>query len=427
MLFWSPGSGAVAPPPRRRPVVSWFVAVLAVVVAVVVPATWCGRRPETEASFAPDQVSKLSSGLVVVVTGANSGLGYDTVRHLLVSKNGGDDGDGGPSIVVMACRNVTRCQAARRRIMTTATFRNSNGVANATKVLTLELDLSDRGSVRSFARRRLPVALRSAAGRDDVPIDVLVNNAGIFARDPSGVVYQQGTDEHVLVNHLGHVLLMHHLWPKLVRDKTRIVAVSSISALLPVRTTSDWYFDRPERPSLLRRLWNAACPPMIRRIAAGMISYGRSKRANILFADELHRRYSHLGVSSVASHPGIASTDIWKSGGKIFPAAVADFFHGTAWMGHSSERGAAAQVWAAVDREAVPSGHYVGPRWWFRGPPVLLGPMSSSRGLDDDSRYERIGGGVSRLIPHFWPFSSQEGAHLWNQSLHALGIEEFGK
>lgn len=402
---------------------------LAVLASIFVQRTLYHPKLPT---FAPHNVSEMASGLVVVVTGANSGLGFDTVRHLVLGRTPKDDNNTmvGPSIVVMACRDKYKCDAARERIWKEVDNKNFTNVLH-TKILTLTLDLADPESIQAFAKD-LPFALSTANPQTakDVTINVLINNAGVFTRDPSGVAYQQATDEHILVNHLGHVLLMHHLWSRLIRDKTRIVAISSIAALLPIKTISDWRETKlQEGPFLLSKIWNYACPLLFRRIANGMISYGRSKRANIVFAHELHRRYSHLGISSVASHPGIASTELWIKGAKIFPAAIAGFLQNNVFMSHSSHDAAATQVWAALDHQAVPSGYYVGPRWWFKGSPVLLGPLSrhyATVGNLGSSMHDRENL-VSQPIPHHWPFSAQEASQLWDQSLRELGIEEFGE
>lgn len=399
--------------------------------------------PPNVPTFDPSNVSRLSSGLVVVVTGANSGLGYDTVRHLLRKRADETynvaDHNGGPAVIVMACRDEIKCKNAKQSLLSEATINDSNIGVNRTirtKILTLPLDLADPISIRNFARR-LPLALNATAASAssvgakittyDVPIDVLINNAGVFTRDPSGVTYdneQGGMDEHILVNHLGHVQLLHHLWKKLVRDKTRIVSVSSIAALLPIITTSHWSKAQNNEALFLgpfRLIWKHWVPSLVQRIADGMISYGRSKRANIVFANELHRRYHYSGISSVASHPGIASTQLWDTGAKIFPPRMAKFLKTNGWMSHSSYDGAATQTFAALDREMVPSGYYVGPRWWFRGDAALLGPLRRNDFHERESSMNWL------HVPHFWPFARQEGARLWDQSLHALGIEEFGK
>lgn len=370
----------------------------AVVVTVAILAALLPRillYPTNISTFDQSQVPRLSSGLVVVVTGANSGLGYDTVRHLLLERADENDTDadhnGGPAIIVMACRDETKCKNAKQSLLSLEVAMNDrkrgvNRTTSRTNILTLPLDLVDPVSIRNFAIL-LPLALNATVEptgtpvgtmkttTNNVPIDVLINNAGVFTRDPSGVTYNDehgGMDEHILVNHLGHVLLLHHLWPKLVRDKTRIVSVSSIAALLPITTTSNWYKEQNNEALFalpFRQLWKYAVPSLVQRITAGMISYGRSKRANIVFANELHRRYYPLGISSVASHPGIASTQLWDTGAKIFPATIAKFLKTNGWMSHSSNDGAATQVFAALDRETVPSGYYVGPHGGFRAMP----------------------------------------------------------
>jgi NAD(P)-dependent dehydrogenase (short-subunit alcohol dehydrogenase family) len=220
----------------------------------------------------------------------------------------------------------------------------------------------------------VPSSPSAASDTGNIPIDVLIKNAGVFTRSPSGVLFHNdmGTDAHILINYLEHVLLMHYLWPKLLQDKIRIVAVSSISALLPIDTTEEWVAQSSGSwTNLIKHLH----PSIMKRIVAGLVSYGRSKRANMLFAHEiLHRQYcSHLGISAVASHPGTASTNIWTHGGKIFPRVLADFFQNSTVMTQQSNNAAATQVWAALDRASVPSGWYVGPRWWFT---CLNGPYS---------------------------------------------------
>jgi NAD(P)-dependent dehydrogenase (short-subunit alcohol dehydrogenase family) len=377
-------------------------------------------------TFQPQDVPKLSLGLNVVVTGANSGLGYETVKHLVQASN--MEG-GGPSLIVMACRSMTRCEAAKQQILkelgVASNIATNSSTSTRTTVLTMQLDLQKRDSIQRFAIE-LPVALNSAvpsspsAASDtgNVPIDVLVNNAGVFTRSPSGVLFHNdnGTDEHILINHLGHVLLMHYLWPKLLQDKTRIVAISSISALLPIDTTEEWV---AQSSGSWTNLINHLHPSIMKRIVAGLVSYGRSKRANMLFAHEIHRRYSHLGISAVASHPGIASTNIWTHGGKIFPRVLANFFHNSTVMSQQSNNAAATQIWAALDRANVPSGWYVGPRCWCKGIPVLLGPIVV--GNTEERRHRYL------ASPHFWPFAQSDGEFLFNQSLKVLKIAEFGR
>lgn len=435
--------------------------------------------------FDPEEIPNLSSGLNFVITGANSGVGYASVEHLVRA--------GTARTIVMACRNRKKCEDAKQRVMATMTTTTTRGVgtpsppsaAEATrpKILSMHLDLSDHESIIRFAED-LPRMLSAAHDLDTVEptgdatgstdnndnhesIDVLMNNAGVFSTSSAGVVYQEGIDEHVYVNHLGHVLLLHRLLPTLLKDNTRIVAVSSIASILPLDPTKLWYEDDVVdcSASLLSwqqwLAWGCWFPTPVRRIHQAFNSYARSKRANILFAHELHRRYSSNTsgsardagrVSSVAAHPGVASTPLWTNGAKVLPSFVSSFFQQQHILAPSSEEGAASQLWAAIDRHNVPSGWYVGPLWWLKGTPVRLGPIrvlpdsgrtkSSSSGIEDDkdipsAHTETLPGPANSSssfskhkyppIPHFWPFSQSDGERLWQESMLALGIEEFGK
>jgi len=139
---------------------------------------------------------------------------------------------------------------------------------------------------------------------------------------------------------------------------------------------------------------------------ANVKMYGRSKRANLMFASELHHRYgSSSGITIVAAHPGFTHTDICKNGckGKHFGKGLqnSEFLVGNIKM--SAEDGALSQSYAAVVPEPAV---YVGPKWVLVGPPVILGGISSSW--------------------HHYPFTRDESKVLWDQSMAALRIEEFG-
>src|SRR5690606_35183350 len=138
-----------------------------------------------------------------VVTGANGGLGLETAAALA----------GAGAHVVMAARNATKADDARRAIVTAH--------ADAS-VEIVPLDLSDLDSVASAAA--------GIAGRHQV-VDILVNNAGIMAppegRTAQGIELQFGT------NHIGHFALTAHLMPQLLAARAaRVVSVSSVARLV---------------------------------------------------------------------------------------------------------------------------------------------------------------------------------------------------
>jgi NAD(P)-dependent dehydrogenase (short-subunit alcohol dehydrogenase family) len=194
----------------------------------------------------PDQ-----TGVTVVVTGANSGVGLATAEALAAAG----------ARVILACRNVDKGKAAAATMADTVEVR--------------ALDLASLTSVREFAESV------------DEPIDVLVNNAGVMAvphrRTADGFEMQLGT------NHLGHFALTGLL---LGRIRERVVTVSS----------SFHWFGRVNVDDLN---WEHR---RYRRWAA----YEQSKLANLLFAYELASRLEAAGspVESYAVHPGYVSTNL---------------------------------------------------------------------------------------------------------------------
>ncbi|MDV6373279.1 oxidoreductase [Deinococcus arenicola] len=223
-----------------------------------------GRKPSdwSEADM-PDQ-----TGRVAIVTGANSGLGYETSRAL--AQHG--------ATVVMACRNAQKAEAAATRILAT----NPRG-----KVILMTLDLGDLDSVRTFAEQ-----FKSKFER----LDLLVNNAGIMV-PPEGTT-EQGFETQFGVNHLGHFALTAQLIDLLnATPGARVVNLSSIAHR----------FGQIEFDDLN---WK-------RRDYKPMPAYGQSKLANLLFTYELQRRLQAAGSSTiaVAAHPGYAATGLQGDGG----------------------------------------------------------------------------------------------------------------
>lgn len=205
----------------------------------------------------PDQ-----AGRIVVVTGANSGLGYETTLAF-AQKN---------ATVVMACRNLKKGAEARDEVL--AQF------PNATLDL-MELDLGSLASVRSFAE---------AFHANYSQLDLLINNAGIMAVPRSETV--DGFETQFGVNHLGHFALTGLLLPKLLSTPgSRVVSVSSIASY-----GADIKFD----------------DIMHEQGYARYMMYGQTKLANVLFANELQRRLATAGANtiSVSAHPGVSNTNL---------------------------------------------------------------------------------------------------------------------
>lgn len=276
------------------------------------------------------------SGKTVVVTGANSGLGYEATKAL-AARN---------ARVVMACRNLERVERARRLI--------ERAVDDAS-LSVAELDLGDLESIRRFAERF----------REDHPsLDVLCNNAGVMAIPRRETA--DGFETQFGVNHLGHFALTGLLLPSLVEadGETRVVTQSSGLHRRGEIDFADLHGERSYGK------WDA---------------YARSKLANLLFAYELDRRLSTegVGVESVACHPGWAATDLQTTGPAMAGAKLRERITGVAsrLFAQSAAMGALPMLYAAT-AENVDGGDYIGPGGPFemRGYPVHV--ASSERSYD---------------------------------------------
>ncbi len=257
------------------------------------------KKSEWSETETPDQ-----SGKVAIVTGANSGLGYETARAL--AQHG--------ATVIMACRNAKKAETAAGRILAT----NPKG-----KVIVMALDLGDLDSVRAFTDE--------FKGRFD-RLDLLINNAGIMV-PPQGET-AQGFETQFGVNHLGHFALTAQLIDLLnAAPGARVVTLSSVAHR----------FGRIEFDDLN---WKE-------RAYRPMPAYGQSKLANLLFTYELQRRLRAAGHSTlaVAAHPGYAATGLQGEGGN-------DGLMGR--LAQSPEMGALPTLYAATAPD-VQGGQYFGP------------------------------------------------------------------
>jgi NAD(P)-dependent dehydrogenase (short-subunit alcohol dehydrogenase family) len=282
----------------------------------------------------------------VVVTGANSGLGYEATR--VFAERG--------ATVVMACRSVERGEEAA------AELRGETGVDG--ELVVERCDLAELDSVRSFAE-----TVRSSHDR----LDVLCNNAGVMAIPRRET--EDGFETQFGVNHLGHFALTGHLLGQLraTPGESRVVTQSSG---LHERGTIE--FDDLHGESEYDR-WDA---------------YAQSKLANVLFGYELQRRLEAAGaapsgddedgVASVVCHPGYAATNLQpranrEAGGPIggVMTKVAN-----AVLAQSAERGALPMLYAATAAEAE-GGSYYGPGGLMNMRGLPTEQPSSDRSYDE--------------------------------------------
>ena len=272
-------------------------------------------------------------GRSFVVTGANSGIGFEAARGLV----------GRGAHVVLAVRDTAKGEQAAARL------------AGSGSTSVVELDLSDLDQVADCARTLLE-------RHDD--LSALICNAGVMGGP--FLLSQQGFERQMATNHLGHAALVAALWPLLHASASRVVLVSSTEARggqLSPQTTRE-------------QLLNPA-PYDGRQV------YRNTKQANLLFAQELHRRCGKAGspVSAVAAHPGASATNLFarqlEQSGRDRLAAVSKVV--TAVLLQSAAAGALATL-RALDH-STPSGAFVGPARLaqLRGRPELLDVYASAR------------------------------------------------
>lgn len=287
--------------------------------------TYLLGSPERE--FTPSTDIPSLSSKVILITGANSGLGRQSALELAKHS---------PALIWLAARTLEKAHDAAVLIR--------SEVADA-RIKTLELDLASFDSVKAAAKRVLTES-------DGNRLDVLMLNAGVMMT-PSGVT-ASGYEIQFGTNHMGHALLAKLLLPLLVDTATakpdadvRLVVLSSDAHTLA--PGQGILFDSLKTAQ--EELYSAA-------------KYGQSKLANILFARELSRRYKDKGIKVVAVHPGRVVTNLgnsfasWNILTKVLVAIVS-----RTWLVTSVEDGARNQLWAGVGakREELVDGEFYVP------------------------------------------------------------------
>ncbi|WP_431237616.1 SDR family NAD(P)-dependent oxidoreductase [Mycolicibacterium aichiense] len=287
----------------------------------------------TEADV-PDQ-----SGRIAIVTGSNTGLGFDTARVL--AQHGAQ--------VVMAVRDTAKGDAAAAEI---------RRAAPGAEVTVHKLDLGSLASVREAAAE-----LGSAYPR----IDLLINNAGVMY--PPKQTTADGFELQFGTNHLGHFALTGLLLNNLLGvDGSRVVVVASVAHNIRAKIAFDdlqWERRRYER----------------------VASYGQSKLANLMFAYELQRRLAAADAKTiaVAAHPGVSDTELIRHvPGSSLPGVKLI----SGLLLNSAEMGALATLRAATDPSVI-GGQYYGPDGFreLRGHPKLV---SSSNQSHDRNVQQRL-------------------------------------
>ncbi len=263
-------------------------------------------------------------GKIVIITGANSGIGYEAARALAAKR----------ATVIMACRNLEKGETAIHQILTETSDADLKLMA---------LNLADLASVRQFSGD-----FRTNYDK----LDILVNNAGVMAtpyqKTADGFEMQFGT------NHLGHFALTGLLFDLLLNTEgSRVVTISSYAHRF------GWMRFNDLKGEIFYHRWLAYC---------------QSKLANLLFAYELQRRLFRSGAKTVSlgAHPGWTSTDLQRH------ASMFNFLNPV--IGQSPEMGTLPTLYAAAAEE-IKGGEYIGPNRFMgqRGHPHKINPGRLTR------------------------------------------------
>lgn len=278
----------------------------------------------------PDQ-----SGKTILVTGANSGIGFDTARVL--AERG--------ARVLLGCRSSDKAEEAMAKIALTAPEAD---------LAFISLDLASLASIKSAGEEVL----------NENRLDALVNNAGVMV--PPKTLTEDGFELQFGINHLGHFALTGHLLP-LLKDRggARVVNVASLAHRSGHIDYDDLHAEKGY---------------------SAMQRYQMSKFANILFTYELQRRLEASGSPAicVACHPGGSSTDL----GRHIPKLLALLLLPLSLVMNSSAQGALPTLMATTSDD-VAGGDYFGP--------MSMGEMRHSAKKVKTAPHSRDEGDASRL------------------------------
>jgi len=276
------------------------------------------------------------SGKTILVTGGNSGLGFEAVKAFA----------GKGAHVILACRSTIKGNDAVIKI---------KEMHPKADILVKELDLADLKSVTDFA---------ASFKKENKQLDVLLNNAGIMMV-PYGLT-KDGFEKQIGTNHLGHFALTGLLLDLLkATPKSRVVNVSSMAHKSGVMDTDNLLYENGKDYSPIK-------------------AYGRSKLANLLFTYELQRFFekNKIDTIAVAAHPGVSDTNLFNHAApKWLMNLLRPLF---LFMIQPASMGALPEIRAAVDAD-VKGAQYYGPdgKREMKGFPVVVESTNASHNEED--------------------------------------------
>jgi NAD(P)-dependent dehydrogenase (short-subunit alcohol dehydrogenase family) len=244
-------------------------------------------------------------GKVAIVTGANSGIGYEATLGLIKKD----------FEVIMACRNMKKAEQAKAKIL---------HLHPKAKINLMKVDMSSLNEVKEFADQ---------FHKQYHNLNLLINNAGIMMSPYK--VTKDGFENQFATNYIGHFALTGLLLPMLTSTKgSRIVTLSSLSYKWAEIEFNDFHASKGYSKTK---------------------AYGQSKRACLMFAFELQRRLSAAGYDtlSLAAHPGLSKTNL----DQYYPVLIRPL--GSLFL-QPAEKGALPILFAALDKN-LKGGEFIGP------------------------------------------------------------------
>ncbi|KAL2823276.1 hypothetical protein BDW59DRAFT_180743 [Aspergillus cavernicola] len=271
-----------------------------------------GKSP----SYNPEKDIPDLLGKTILVTGGNNGLGKESVKQLVKHH---------PTKIYMGARSIKKAEEAIQDIQ--------REVPSA-QILFLEIDLASFSSIKTAA---------DAFVSDNERLDILINNAGVFASPPG--LTKDGYEIQFGTNYMGSALFTRLLLP--VLETTARIPGNDVRI---VNISSEIYRSAPTGGILLDQVKT----PMEK--IGTMARYGQSKLANIYFTKSYAKRYPH--IKSVALHPGLVQTNIR---GDMSANQILSFIFGlvTRVAAVDIPTGTLNQLWASTaNTEEVKSGAY---------------------------------------------------------------------
>lgn len=269
--------------------------------------------------WTPERITSLN-GKTYLITGANSGTGFEASK-ILLSKG---------AKVVMLNRNPQKSSDAIAAL--------KQALGNNADISFIRMDLAEQASVRKAAQEVLETVPR---------IDALICN-GAIAQVPEQQITVDGFESQLGVNHYGHFLLQGLLFPRIEKSKGRIVTVGSMGYNMGIKTIQfdDMNWDGNYHPNNV---------------------YSQSKLAQIMSVYELQDRIkkANKDVKVYACHPGASATSLIKTSGSLMMRFIW-FLMTLSPLVQSAEKGAYPEVMCATEKDLDQKGFYgpAGRNYW---------------------------------------------------------------